>query len=149
MLLTQAALDDRRARLPLPDRLNRLKGVDQHDYAPSKIIANMQRAPQTERKRESYGQTGLMLEGRSGCPRSASNARPKDRRLAHSPCCRQWSCAAYHQKCRTVGGCYHAVYFHTRSLVGRERAAISWIWVRDDAPSASQQQIIDEAANES
>ena len=149
MLLTQAALDDRRARLPLPDRLNRLKGVDQHDYAQSKIIANVQPDQNLERKRESYGQTGLMLEGRSGCPRSASNARPKDRRLAHSPRYRKWSCAAYHQKCGTVGCCYHAVCFKARFLVGTERAAISWIWVRDDARSASLQQIIDEAANES
>src|SRR3981081_4819288 len=98
MLLTQAALNDRRARLPLPDRLNRLKGVDQHDYAQSKIIANVRPDQNLERKRESYRQTGLMLEGRSGCPGSASNARSKDRRLAHSPRYSKRSCAAYHQK---------------------------------------------------
>src|SRR5882757_3153212 len=98
MLLTQAALDDRRARLPLPDRL---KGVDQHDHVQGKIIANVQPDQNLERKRES-----------------------------------QWSCATYHQNCGTVGCCYRAVYYKARFLVGTERAAISWIWVRDDAWSA-------------
>src|SRR4030081_2383832 len=146
MLLTQAALNDRRARLPVPDRLNRLKREDQHDYAQSKIIANVRPDQNLERKRESYRQTGLMLEGRSGCPRSASNARPKDRRPAPSSFFRPWACAPYHPKRKTVGCRYHAVYFKARFLVGTERAAISWIWVRDDARSASLQHIIDEAA---
>src|SRR3977135_351234 len=42
-------LDDRRPRLPVPDRL---KGVDQHDDVQSKIIANVKPDQNLERKPE-------------------------------------------------------------------------------------------------
>ena len=54
MLREQAALeasDDRRPRLPLPDRLER---VDQHDDVQGQIIADVKPDQNLERNREGY-----------------------------------------------------------------------------------------------